>query len=84
MWHDKLLSVSKIENGYLVEIRVPFKKKENPKREVYEEPYGEKEIFVGTSEELGSKIVELMPLLETEYEGEKAFEAAFTQAAKGK
>jgi len=85
MYHDKMLSVAKIHNGFLIEVRARYKREEEKdSKECCPSPmgYGEKEIFAKDAKDLGSKIESLMPMLETEeFESEDAFEEAFREMA---
>jgi hypothetical protein len=83
MYREKMISISKISNGLLLEVRVPYKKKE----EDYEEKccsmgmsYGEKEIYAKDAADIAKKIEVLMPMLDMDFEGESDFEAAFKMA----
>jgi hypothetical protein len=83
MYHEKMLAVCKITNGFLIEVRAPYKrKKESDKKESCccapsGMGYGEKEIFAKDAAELGAKIEALIPMLDEEFESEDAFEGAF-------
>lgn len=86
MYHEKMLSVCKIENGFLIEVRAPYKRKSKESKS--DEPvecgmgYGEKEVYAKDATDLGQKIEALMPMLEGEFESETAFEDAFNEVAK--
>ncbi len=87
MYRDSMLSVGPIENGFLIEVRAPFKRKDEKGED--DSPiccgphYGEKEIYAKDAKDLGEKIVALIPMLEKEFEDEESFSKAFkTQAAK--
>ena len=72
------IEVKKIANGYLLEVKTPFKKMEKSDEPVpYEEMYGEKEIFAADGAELGKKVDALIPMLDTEYKDKSEFDAAF-------
>jgi hypothetical protein len=84
MYHDKMLSIAKIANGYLLEIRAPYKRKEKDAEEddrgtclAAGMDYGEKEVFAKDAADLGKKIELLMPMLDEEFASEGEFEAAF-------
>jgi len=84
MYHDKMMSVAKIHNGYLLEIRAPFKHKEKDDEENDRDAcraegvsYGEKEVYAKDAADLGKKIELLMPMLDEEFASEGEFEAAF-------
>lgn len=80
MYHERLIGVSKIENGFLVEVRAPYKRKD--KDSDTDGPvecmnYGEKEVYAKDATDLGKKIEALIPMLDTEFASESEFEAAF-------
>jgi len=86
MYHDKMLSVSKITNGFLIEVRAPYKREEKETKDSCCAPdgmgYGEKEVYAKDAKELGMKIESLIPMLETEFDSEDAFEEAFNKMAE--
>lgn len=80
MPHNRVISIQKISNGFILELRVPFK----PKEEGDDDRccsigfnYGEKEIFAKDAADIARKIEVLMPLLDIEFGSESEFEAAF-------
>jgi len=79
MYRDNMISVGKIENGFIIELRVPFKPKEKdddgPTCCGFER--NEKEIFAKDASDLGKKIEALIPLLDVEFGSESEFEVAF-------
>lgn len=84
MYHEKMLSVVKIANGYLLEVRAPYKRKEKDEEEKDRcccasvgMGYGEKEVYAKDAADLGKKIEMLMPMLDEEFASESEFEAAF-------
>jgi len=81
MYHEKMLSVAKISNGFLIEVRAPYKKKEKEGEGNEVEPmgecYGEKEVYAKDATDLGQKIEALIPMLDAEFGSESEFEAAF-------
>lgn len=90
MYHEQMIGVCKIANGFLIEVRAPYKVK---KKEGEDEDKcccissdrrtTEKELFAATAAELGKKIEALMPLIEKdEFESEEAFDKAFSEATK--
>ncbi len=83
MYRENMLSVGKIENGFIIEVRARFKREEDKdSMEVYSST-GEKELFAKDAADLGRKIEALMPMLEIEeFESEEAFEEAFEKMAK--
>lgn len=95
MYHEQMISVVKIANGFLLEVRAPYKvKKKEGKKDESDQPrcgcigddgtrHTEEEFFAKDAAELGSKIVALIPLLEKEeYSSEEEFKQAFTDAVK--
>jgi hypothetical protein len=83
MYHEKMLSVAKIANGFLIEVRAPYKRKEKDgdSKECCCMPagmsYGEKEVYAKDATDLGQKIETLIPMLDEEFGSESEFEAAF-------
>ena len=80
MYHERLIGVSKIENGFIVDVRVPYKRKKkdsDDKAEIAGMSYGEKEVYAKDAMDLGKKIEALIPMLDTEFASESEFEAAF-------
>jgi hypothetical protein len=82
MYHEKMLSVAKIANGFLIEVRAPYKRKEKEnEKDCCCMPcgmsYGEKEVYAADATDLGKKIEALIPMLDAEFGSESEFEAAF-------
>jgi hypothetical protein len=77
---NEMLSIGKIANGYLIELRVPLKKKESKSDTPVCSSSSEKQYSVKDTKECAAKIAELLPLLEEEYTTEKEFESAFEDA----
>ncbi len=93
MYHERMLSVSQIANGFLIEVRAPYKIAEKGKEKASEISCGcisdngtrhaEEEFFAKDAAELGTKVVALIPLLEKEeYSSEEEFKKAFGDAIK--
>jgi hypothetical protein len=72
MYRESMLSVAAIHNGFLIEVRAPFKRKEDDdddsKTICCGPMYGEKEIFAKDATQLGKMISDLIPMLEKEFE----------------
>lgn len=81
MYNEKALTVEKIENGLLLCIKVPFKKKRDMEEKgeypMDYEHYGKKEIYAKDASDLAKKIETLIPMLDMEFGGESEFESAF-------
>lgn len=84
MYKDKMLSIEKITNGYIIEVKVPYKKKEKEDESKDRSccvsmgmGYGEKEVYAENADDLGKKIVALIPMLDEEFGSESEFDAAF-------
>jgi hypothetical protein len=84
MYRESMIQVARISNGFILEVRAPYKRKE--KDEEAKDRcccisvgmgYGEKEIFAKDAADLGKKIEMLMPLLDEEFASESEFDAAF-------
>jgi hypothetical protein len=86
MYHEKMLSVAKIENGFLIEVRCEYKVKEKEGKKSgelvssdYGMRHGEKEIYAKDATDLGKKIELLIPMLDEEFGSESEFDAAFKE-----
>jgi hypothetical protein len=94
MYHEQMIAVSKIANGFLIEVRAPYKIAKKDKDEAAKVSCGccisdsgtrhtEEEFFAKDAEELGTKIVALIPLLEKEeFSSEEEFKKSFDDAIK--
>lgn len=82
MYRDNMLSVGKIENGFVIEIRTQFKPKEKDDDSCCSISFdrNEKEVFAKDAADLGKKIEALIPLLDIEFGSESEFDAAFKMA----
>ena len=84
MYMNKMLSVGKCVNGFMIEVTVPFMRKaEKTKNEVIDSYPGSKDrqfVAKGTKE-LSELIAKLLPLLEEDFSSEKEFDSAFDEAA---
>lgn len=87
MYHEKMIGVCGIENGFLIEVRAPYKEE---KEESDDKccclsngmRYGEKEIYAKDAADLGKKIEALIPMLKIEFTSKDAFDAAFEAVSK--
>jgi hypothetical protein len=84
MYHEKMLAVAKIENGFLIEVRAAYKKEKQSDDEKScpcmvesDMHYGEKEIYAKDAMDLGKKIELLIPMLDEKFGSESEFDAAF-------
>lgn len=85
MYHEKMIGVCGIENGFLIEVRAPYKEKEDDSDEkccCSGMRYGEKEIYAKDAADLGKKIEALIPMLKIEFTSKDAFDAAFEAVSK--
>lgn len=85
MYMDKMLSVGKVDNGYVVEVSVPFKpKKEKERGELCEGYPGSKDKkFVAKDRaEAATLVQKLIPMLDEKFSSESEFDAAFDKAAE--
>ena len=88
MYHESMLGVCKITNGFLIEVRAHWKRKEKDEKEKdccccssMGMEYGEKEIFAKDANDLAKKIEAIIPMLDEEFGSETEFEAAFKKMA---
>lgn len=83
MYMSRMLEVGKAENGFVVECRCKIKpeKKADAKSMCCDYPgSSEKQYIAKDAKEVGELISKLMPMLEEEYDSEKAFDKAFEAA----
>ena len=83
MWMEKMIGISKAENGFVVEVHVPIKK-DNTSDEGMPETYhsgSEKQFIAKDASEVGSLVDKLMGMLDMEFKSEDDFTKAFKQAA---
>jgi len=84
MYMKRMLEIGQAANGYVIEVRVPIKKKEKGKcREMVCDYEGssEKQFIAKDAKELNAIIQKLMPMLDEEFSSEDEFDAAFEDAA---
>lgn len=81
MYMNKLLSVSKVTNGFVIECHVPLKPKEDKDGDAFERS-AKQQYVVKDESELTTKIKELIPLLSEKYSSEEQFAEAFEKASK--
>ena len=82
MWMEKMIGVSKAENGFVVEVHVPLKRKESSDKDMPECCEGcEKQFIAKDASEVGSLVDKLMGMLDMEFKSEDDFTKAFKQAA---
>lgn len=87
MYKEKMIEIGKVDNGYVIEAKMPMKqdkKKETKDMMVSYEHTCEREYVAKSKEEAAAIVSKLMPLLDEEYGTEEAFDAAFNEAAKTK
>jgi hypothetical protein len=82
MYLERILEVAKIDNGYVVEARVPLKRKKDKDGCIPCDSGADKQILCKDEKEAASAVEKLLPLLDTEYSTKKEFESAFDEAAK--
>ena len=86
MYCTRMVEVGKVENGFVVEVRVPYKpKKEKEKGDCIECYPGssEKQYIAKSETEVGMLLTRLLLLLSEKYTSEEEFDKAFNEAAKG-
>lgn len=84
MWMEKMIGISKAENGFVVEVHVPFKPEKSTKKNDIPEVYPggcEKQYLAKDASEVGSLVDKLMGMLDMEFKSEDDFTKAFKQAA---
>lgn len=85
MWMERMIGVSKAENGFVIEVHIPFKKdKEMDSKKDMPEPYPggcEKQFIARDASEVGTMVDKLMGMLDMEFKSEDDFDSAFKEAA---
>jgi hypothetical protein len=76
MYNETCLEVCRIENGYLIEVRIPYKEDSDG---CCVEPSRNKTFSVKTAEEAAEKIKEILPLLADKVEAEEEFNKVFEE-----
>lgn len=77
MYASRMLEIGKVENGYFVECRVPFKPKSKKEEMSCYEGGREKQYIAADQKELTALIDKLLPMLEESYSSEDEFNTAF-------
>lgn len=77
MYIDEMVTIGKIENGFTIGIRVPYKDNEDGCIGGGEM----KQFFVKTAEEAGAKVAEILPKLQDKMDADEVFATAFKEAA---
>lgn len=84
MYMNKLLSVSKASNGFVIEVQVPLKPTAKPTNKMTDccSPSSscEKQYVTSSAKETADVLEDLLPLLDGEYKTEGEFDKAFTAA----
>ena len=84
MWMEKMIGINKAENGFVVEVHIPFKQDKSAKGKDMPDPYPggcEKQYLAKDASEVGSLVDKLMGMLDMEFKSEDDFTKAFKQAA---
>ena len=84
MWMERMIGISKAENGFVVEVHVPLKPDNPTKKNDMPEPYPggcDKQYLAKDASEVGSLVDKLMGMLDMEFKSEDDFTKAFKQAA---
>ena len=86
MYMDRMLSIGKVENGFVVEVHVPLKReaKAGGKNEPVCYYSGcDKKFIAQDGGEVGALVDKLMGMIDMEYKSEEDFDSAFKKAAGG-
>ena len=86
MYMDRMLSIGKVENGFVVEVHVPLKREMDTEEK--DGPVGydegcEKKFIAQDGAEVGTLVDKLMGMIDMEYKSEEDFDSAFKKAAGG-
>jgi len=87
MYMNKMITVGKAENGYVVETHVPIKAGNGKENDDVKSEYRgscEKKYVAKDSMEVLKIITSILPLLDGEYKSEGEFDSAFAEASGGK
>lgn len=85
MYMKRMLEIGMVENGFVVECRVPIKPKEKKESKELVECYpgsSEKQYVAKDAKEAITIVEKLMPMLDTEFTSEEEFDTAFSEGAK--
>jgi len=85
MYVDRMLEVGKVDNGYVIKVRVPYKKEKKKESKEMMADYpgsGEKKYVAKSSKAVGELLAKLLPMLEEEFSSEDEFDKAFEDAAE--
>ena len=80
---NKIMEICKVDNGYIIELKVPLKAKsvkdmENEDTQILQDI--ERHLFKEDAKGIAKSVKKLLPLLEDDYKNDKDFEKAFTDA----
>lgn len=78
---NKVMEICKVENGYLIEMKVPLKNKGNKDNASILQDL-ERHLFKETPKQLAKSIKLLLPLLDEDYKSDQDFDTAFAKASK--
>ena len=83
MWMERMIGISKAENGFVVEVHVPLKMKGSSDKNMPETYHSgsEKQFIAKDASEVGSLVDKLIGMLDMEFKSEDDFTKAFKQAA---
>lgn len=77
MYNETFLSIAKIENGFLIEVRVPYKSQTGADSPMPSSE--EKQFFVKDAEEVGKKVADLLPKLADKIDADEEFANTFEE-----
>lgn len=82
MYIEEMVTIGRAENGYVLNVRVPYKAKE---KNGYDSPVccerEDKVILCKDIAEVATKLEKLLPALKDEMDASEAFEEAFEEAS---
>lgn len=83
MYMSKMLSIGKVDNGFVIECQVPLKKdsKKSKEMDVCCSSSCEKQYIAKDAAQAAKLIQDMIPLLDAEYKSENEFDSAFDEAA---
>ena len=80
MYNEEMVSIGKIENGYIISIKVPYKRDEDS-MPMTRHASEEKQFHVADVAAMTAKLSMLIPTLEEKEDAEAAFNKSFKEAA---
>ena len=78
MYNEEMITIGKIENGFVVGVRVPYEDDDDGPMCCGSET---KQFFVKTAEEAGAKVAEILPKLKDKMNADDLFKQVIKETA---